>query len=74
MKVIGLTDYGGPEVLHIVDLPEPYAAAGQVRVRVRAADVSGTAICSLRSSREWTSRGPSTRPAVTFTDFPPAAT
>ncbi|MFG2358761.1 SDR family oxidoreductase [Streptomyces sp. NPDC048521] len=32
---IGLTSYGPPEVLHPVEVDEPHAAAGQVRIRVR---------------------------------------
>lgn len=37
MKAYGLTEYGGPEVLHAVELPDPHAGAGEVRVQVRAA-------------------------------------
>ncbi|MBX3091717.1 MAG: NADP-dependent oxidoreductase [Cryobacterium sp.] len=33
-------DYGGPEVLEIVDVPEPHANAGEVRVAVRAAGLN----------------------------------
>ncbi|MGW6143978.1 NADP-dependent oxidoreductase [Streptomyces sp. NPDC055140] len=40
MKAIGLSSYGGPQVLHVVDLPEPHAGPGEVRVRVRAAGVN----------------------------------
>ncbi len=40
MKAIGLSTYGGPEVLRLVDLPEPHAGPGQVRVRVRAAGIN----------------------------------
>ena len=40
MQVIGLSEYGGPEVLRPRDLPEPHAGPGQVRVRVRAAGVN----------------------------------
>jgi NADPH:quinone reductase-like Zn-dependent oxidoreductase len=40
MKAIGLSSYGGPQVLHVVDLPEPHAGPGQVRVQVRAAGVN----------------------------------
>jgi NADPH:quinone reductase len=40
MRAIGFEEFGGPEVLKRLDLPEPHAAAGQVRVRVRAAAVS----------------------------------
>ncbi|GID33409.1 NADP-dependent oxidoreductase [Paractinoplanes brasiliensis] len=40
MRAVALTEFGGPNVLHIIDLPEPHAGPGQVRVRVRAAAVS----------------------------------
>ena len=40
MKAIGLFRYGGPEVLGPVELPEPHASPGQVRVWVRAAGVN----------------------------------
>ena len=35
-------EFGGPEVLEIVELPDPQAGPGQVRIRVRAAAVSPT--------------------------------
>lgn len=40
MRAVGLDTYGGPEVLHPVDLPDPHPAAGEVRIRVRAAGVN----------------------------------
>lgn len=40
MYAIGLTRYGGPEVLHRVELPDPHPAPGQVRVKVRAAGIN----------------------------------
>ncbi|MEU0164331.1 NADP-dependent oxidoreductase [Streptomyces iakyrus] len=40
MKAIGLNTYGGPEVLQVVDLPEPRPVTGEVRVRVRAAAIA----------------------------------
>ena len=42
MKAIGLYEYGGPDVLQVLDLPEPQAGAGEVRIRVHAAAVSPT--------------------------------
>src|SRR6266704_4862390 len=36
MKAIVITAYGGPEVLSVVELPDPVPAAGQVLIRVRA--------------------------------------
>ncbi|MCZ7373513.1 NADP-dependent oxidoreductase [Micromonospora sp. WMMC250] len=40
MRAVGLTEFGGPDVLHVVDLPEPHAGLGEIRVRVRAAAVN----------------------------------
>jgi hypothetical protein len=37
MKAIGVMTFGGPEVLHVVELPEPHAGAGEVRIRAHAA-------------------------------------
>jgi len=40
MKAVRFDQYGGPEVLRIDDVEEPHAAAGQVRVAIRAAGVN----------------------------------
>ncbi len=40
MKAIGLTTFGGPEVLHVVELPMPHPGLGEVRIRVHAAAVN----------------------------------
>ena len=40
MKGIQFTQYGGPEVLELVELPDPSPAAGQIRVRVRAVGIN----------------------------------
>lgn len=40
MKGIQFSQFGGPEVLELVDLPDPHPSAGQVRVAVRAAGVN----------------------------------
>ncbi|WP_345651623.1 NADP-dependent oxidoreductase [Streptomyces tremellae] len=42
MKAAQFRRFGGPEVLEIVDLPEPHAGPGEVRVRVRAAGVNAS--------------------------------
>src|SRR3977135_4306279 len=36
MKTMQIDRFGGPEVLHAAEAPEPHAGRGQVRVRVRA--------------------------------------
>jgi NADPH:quinone reductase-like Zn-dependent oxidoreductase len=40
MKVIEFDQFGGPDVLHVVDRPEPVARDGQVLVRVEARSVN----------------------------------
>ena len=41
MRAIVFETHGGPEVLHLADVPDPQAGPGQVRVRVEAAAVNG---------------------------------
>ena len=40
MKAIQYRQFGGPEVLEVVELPDPHPAAGQIRVAVRAVGVN----------------------------------
>jgi NADPH:quinone reductase-like Zn-dependent oxidoreductase len=40
MKAVQFAEYGGPEVLKVVDVEEPHARPGQIRVAVRAAGVN----------------------------------
>jgi NADPH:quinone reductase-like Zn-dependent oxidoreductase len=40
MKAVRFNRFGGPEVLEIVDLPDPHPGPGQVRIAVRAAGVN----------------------------------
>lgn len=40
MKAIQVFEYGGPEVLRLVDVPDPQASASEVRVAMRAASVN----------------------------------
>jgi NADPH:quinone reductase-like Zn-dependent oxidoreductase len=40
MKAARFRQFGGPEVLEIVDLPDPHAGPGQVRIAVRAAGIN----------------------------------
>lgn len=40
VKAVRFTRFGGPEVLAVVDLPDPRPAPGQVRIAVRAAGVN----------------------------------
>ncbi|MDQ6656831.1 MAG: NADP-dependent oxidoreductase [Actinomycetota bacterium] len=40
MRAVRFSRFGGPEVLEIVDLPEPHPGRGEVRIAVRAAGVN----------------------------------
>lgn len=42
MKAIGITRFGGPDVLHVVELPDPEPGPGELRIRVHAATVNPT--------------------------------
>lgn len=40
MKAVGFTEFGGPEVLRVLELPTPEAGPGEIRIRVHAATVN----------------------------------
>ncbi len=40
MRAIGFTEFGGPDVMKVLELPEPQAGPGEVRIKVAAADVN----------------------------------
>ncbi|MFF9593654.1 NADP-dependent oxidoreductase [Streptomyces sp. NPDC014646] len=40
MKKVSFAEFGGPDVLHLVDAEEPHAGPGQIRIAVRAAGVN----------------------------------
>jgi NADPH:quinone reductase-like Zn-dependent oxidoreductase len=42
MKAVGLSQFGGPDVLHLEDLPDPHVELGQLLIRVHAAAVNPT--------------------------------
>lgn len=42
MRAVGVIEFGGPEMLRIVELPDPEAGPGEVRIRVHAATVNPT--------------------------------
>lgn len=39
MKAVGFSEHGGREVMRVLELPEPHAGPGQVRIKVAAAPV-----------------------------------
>jgi enoyl reductase len=60
-------EYGGPDVLHVADLPAPVPGPGQVRVAVRAAGVQPfDALFRSGAARQWV---PATFPQRLGNDF-----
>src|SRR5947209_15781202 len=69
MKAIGYTEFGGPEVLRLLEFPEPHAGPGQVRVRVQAAAVN-PADTAARSGWMKSNYPPETLPGGSYPDPP----
>ncbi|MFI6897473.1 NADP-dependent oxidoreductase [Streptomyces sp. NPDC050256] len=40
MKKVSFAEFGGPDVLHLIDAKEPHAGPGRIRIAVRAAGVN----------------------------------
>ena len=55
MRAVQFSEYGGPEVLQVVDVDEPHPGPGQVRIAVRSAGVNPSDWLKLRTGR-WRDR------------------
>jgi NADPH:quinone reductase-like Zn-dependent oxidoreductase len=42
MRAVGVREFGGADALEVVDVPEPHAGPGEIRIRVHAATVNPT--------------------------------
>ena len=42
MEAVRFSRFGGPEVLEIVDLPDPHPGVGEIRIKVRAAGINAS--------------------------------
>jgi NADPH:quinone reductase-like Zn-dependent oxidoreductase len=51
MRAVGVTEFGGPEALEVVELPDPVPGPGQVLVDVTAAAVSPTDTLTRNGAR-----------------------
>lgn len=51
MKATVLTEFGGPEVLHYMEVPEPRAGDGEIVVRVHSVSVNRTLDCVVRAGK-----------------------
>jgi NADPH2:quinone reductase len=68
MRAVGLDEFGGPDVLHVVELAMPQPQANEVRVRVAAATVNPTDIL-FRSGRQRARMGDMPAPYVPGMEF-----
>jgi NADPH2:quinone reductase len=65
MRAVGVTEYGGPDVLELVELPRPSAGPGQIRIRVHAATVNpGDTLLRIGDLDEVLRNGPLKPPYV----------
>ena len=51
MRGVGVLEFGPPEVLKVVDLPEVHAGPGEIRVRVHAVSVNPTDLSIRNGAR-----------------------
>lgn len=58
MKAVGFTEFGGPEVLQVLELPTPEPGPGEVRIRVHAATVNAVDVLQ----RSGPARSPDAQP------------
>ena len=59
MRAVGVNEFGGPEALEVVELPDPSPGAGEVLVRVHAATVNPTDTYTRNGARaEQLRKGP----------------
>ncbi|KAA0082818.1 NADP-dependent oxidoreductase [Mycolicibacterium sp. P9-64] len=65
MRAVGVTEYGGPDVLELVEVPRPEAGPGQVRIRVHAATVNpGDTLLRIGDLDEMLRSGPLKPPYI----------
>lgn len=65
MRAVGVTRYGGPEVLELVEVSRPTTGPGQIRIRVHAATVNpGDVVLRTGELDEVLEAGPLTRPYI----------
>jgi NADPH2:quinone reductase len=51
MRAIGIMEFGGPEALELINVPEVHAGPGEVRIKIRAATVNPTDVMTRNGTR-----------------------
>ena len=55
MKAVEYNSYGGPEVLHLIDVPQPNPEHDEVLIKIKATTVTATE-CTFRQGKPYISR------------------
>jgi NADPH2:quinone reductase len=64
MRAVGVLEYGGPDALCLLELPDPETGSGAVRIRVHAAAVNPTDTLARNGARAEAQRAASPPPYV----------
>jgi NADPH:quinone reductase len=64
VRAVGVLEYGGPEALRVVELPDPVTGSGDIRIRVHAAAVNPTDTYVRNGGRAEAQRAASPPPYV----------
>ncbi|MEK9931530.1 MAG: alcohol dehydrogenase catalytic domain-containing protein, partial [Rhodospirillaceae bacterium] len=56
MRAVGFKEFGGPEVLQVIDVPEVHPGPGEIRIKNHAATVNPTDLLARNGSRAETMR------------------
>jgi NADPH:quinone reductase len=64
VRAVGVIEYGGPEALRVVELPDPLTGSGDIRIRVHAAAVNPTDTFVRNGARAEAQRAASPPPYV----------
>ena len=54
MRALRFNQFGGPDVLHVADLPDPHATAKEAVIRVKAASVNPSDVKNVAGQMDWT--------------------
>lgn len=54
MQALRFTEFGGPEVLHVAELPDPQPTADEAVIRVEAASINPSDVKNVAGQMDWT--------------------
>lgn len=54
MQALRFTEFGGPEVLHVAELPDPQPTADEAVIRIEAASINPSDVKNVAGQMDWT--------------------